>query len=96
MILLVIADGQPMCNTSVARSVLPSENVTLLCQVNINGTTKLNASLIQGGHMLSTSNSKTVTWTGLALNLITVNVTCVAPAEISSTQCPTIQGTPSL
>jgi len=92
MILLVIAAGQPMCITSATRILLPNELVLLSCQVNINGTTNFNAFLTQGSQILATGNSNTVNWIGFALNCITVNVMCVAPAGISSTQCPTIQG----
>jgi hypothetical protein len=87
-----IAGGPPKCIANVTSPSAPYDVVSLLCQVDIYGDTKMKANLIQNGQTVvgQTGNTSTVAWTTQAYNLIS-NVTCVVAFGFSSS-CPTIQG----
>ena len=86
----LIVDSQPQCTASVSSAVLPSDTVSLTCQVKVCSNSNNQLTLGQNGKDISTGNITTVVWTGQASNVMG-SVTCSVTADMTA-DCPVING----
>ena len=84
-------ETQPKCTSETNSPVLPSDTVTLLCQVAVCYISTYKLKLTEGNNQLDVGSTTDVSWTGRAGN-VTGTVTCSADTTGIQSQCPVMKG----
>lgn len=88
----VIIDGQPNCTINNTSIIMPTEPVSLSCEVMLHGVTSQNMNLTSNGIVIASGNSSRVSWRGPASTVMNNgSVLCILSNQITCA-CPSAKG----